>query len=434
MRVGFRWRLPACAIAIALVALLLAAVCMSDKAYATYADTRTPEASAENYPANGGNFQTNGDVLSVSEIPDGVYEIPTVTTSRMCRFFSSKSGADAGGSPSGNPASEKSLLVVEGGAATAVFYISSAYSRLYMGTAEEAASLAEVDDEGIVTESSAYMRSEPESERVYTMAVAALNSPITFASYNGGRSVESGTWMTRQVIFQTSDEILAAIEQASNPDPVPSDPGGDPGDDPGADTPSDQGGNDPADDNSGVDEPGDSGGQQGSVDGEDEDPNEDAGDYSLPESTAPSGDSDEPDGSGNRNPGSSGSNPDANPDSSSNPDNTGSGASNPGSNSNPDPSDKAGENEDPNGDGEGGGDAANESGAAKKRGVLISPAALEKPDVEVKMEEAELPEEEDGSALSPEAASGMALGGVVLAGVVWRTVSFALARRKPTDL
>ena len=163
-----------------------------------------------------------GDAIRASEIPEGTYQISARTSSRMCVFYDT---AEDAATRSDNK--ELCTLIVSGGSMKATFYMTAAYTHIYMGTGEQAAKLA--DETG--TDDSPYVKGEAHPVKTssgtvnayrYTMAVPTLNSPITFASYDGGSAgIESGKWFNRQVVFSPSNALLDAIAGVTQQEEAP---------------------------------------------------------------------------------------------------------------------------------------------------------------------------------------------------------------------
>lgn len=179
--------------------------------------------AADSYPASQ-DLGSYGEALSGSEIPDGSYVVGARTTSRMCLMYTNYDDAAA------RSASNRELAViqVQDGTITVAFYLSSAYTRLYFGTQEEAAALSDGEDD------SAYLAGDPVEgyePHLFAFTIPALNSPMTIATYSGGdQGWEKGRWYTRQVVFTASDSVYDAIANASAdpnpPDQEPQDPPG----------------------------------------------------------------------------------------------------------------------------------------------------------------------------------------------------------------
>lgn len=156
-------------------------------ALATYAEV------TDSYPASQ-EVSANGTVLTAAQIPDGSYSITASTSSYMCVI-------------------SDCTLVVEGGSMSATFTMSRAYTRLYLGTAQEAA--AQTNAAG--TDDSAYYAGAPAEgyvPHVYTLPVSALNAELTLATYAGG----TGTckWFTRTVVFNSSAQVEEAVQAGTS--------------------------------------------------------------------------------------------------------------------------------------------------------------------------------------------------------------------------
>lgn len=192
---------PASVLAVALlVAVLMGAA--PRIAFAYYNQVNT-EGSAQQ------EIGTYGDLMTADQIPDGTYSITARTSSHMCVLYANQADA-ADRKPEGK---ETATIEVKNGVIRAQFYLSAAYSRMYLGTAEEAAALTNVDG----TDDSAYLAGTPADgykPHLYTLEIPALNYEFTMATFNGGNGVEKGEWFTRTVVFKPSAEVNAAIEKA----------------------------------------------------------------------------------------------------------------------------------------------------------------------------------------------------------------------------
>ena len=193
----------ACGMLCAFLVALCFALAAPQEALASYA-TVTDE-----YPA-AQDLGSYGDIIYPSDIPDGTYSVNARTTSRMCILYENNGDAEA------SVNKERCFIQVRGGQMIAAFYISRAYTRLYMGTAEEAASLTNADG----TDDSAYLVGEPADGYVphrFVIAIPALNYPIIISTFAGGNyPLESpqAKWLTRQVVFSPGPDLLQAIENA----------------------------------------------------------------------------------------------------------------------------------------------------------------------------------------------------------------------------
>lgn len=161
------------------------------KAYAYFNDV------AEKYSATQ-KISTSGSPLTGADIPEGTYNITAQSSSYMCKLSNVK-------------------LTSVGGQLWVTFNISTAYSALYLGSAEEAAK--HTNDEG--TDYSAYYvsgRIDTREDRKFNLPIPALNQNVTIATYNGGsKGLEEGAWYTRMVVFESSSEVTSAIDAAKNP-------------------------------------------------------------------------------------------------------------------------------------------------------------------------------------------------------------------------
>ncbi len=141
-----------------------------------------------------------------SQLPDGTYKVGARGTSRMCILYTNPEDAEA------RDSKEQAIINVSNGNITALFYISKAYTHLYMGTQEQAAAATNADG----TDASAYIAGDPDEDYVphlFIISIPALNEPITISTYSGGdHGIEQGKWYTRQFVFtMTDDELQAAI-------------------------------------------------------------------------------------------------------------------------------------------------------------------------------------------------------------------------------
>lgn len=197
--------------ALCLLALMGVVSAVPSPAYATFAD------AAQSFPAMQ-DLGTFDDPIYGDQIPDGTYQVTARTSSSMCIFYTDPAHAEA------RDSKEQAIISVENGNITAIFYISKAYNYLYMGTQEEAA--AATNAEG--TDASAYIAGDPPEGYVphlFTMAVPALNVPITFSSFSGGdKGIERGVWYTREVVFGMSASELEAIVANAAGEPVEPEP------------------------------------------------------------------------------------------------------------------------------------------------------------------------------------------------------------------
>ena len=198
-----------------------------------------------------------GDIVYPADIPEGqVFRVEARTTSRMCILYENASDC------ANRTNKEQCLIQRQGDTILAVFYLSQAYTHIYLGTGEEAAALTNEDG----TDDSAYIAGEPSTGYVphlFNLPIAALNYPITMATYSGGSNGRE-LWYTRQVVFKPSGELMSAINGGSDSSKAPSEEAEEPGQTDGAEQ-SDDG------DQSNVSE--DSGNQDGSetTDGQEQD-------------------------------------------------------------------------------------------------------------------------------------------------------------------
>ena len=185
-------RLP-CRVAIACV-LAFACACLVPvfvfgRAYAYFNDV------TDSYPALQ-EIPISGDVLTGADIPEGMYSITATSSSYMCKFTNV-------------------TLTSVGGELWATFTISKAYNALFFGTAEEAAACTNEDG----TDYSAYYVTEPLEgyvARQFSLPIPALNYEITIATFSGGnKGIDKGLWYTRTVVFNSSDDVMRAIDEAN---------------------------------------------------------------------------------------------------------------------------------------------------------------------------------------------------------------------------
>ena len=178
--------------------MLSAVIVFPGMAHATFRDV------ADSFPAaqDLGEYQAP---ITGDKIPDGTYQIGARTTSRMCIMYTNPADAEA------RDSKEQAVLSVSGGSMTVLFYISKAYTHLYMGTQEEA--VAATNAEG--TDASAYIAGDPDEGYVphlFAISVPALNSPMTISTFSGGdHGIEEGRWYTRQVVFTMTEAELQSI-------------------------------------------------------------------------------------------------------------------------------------------------------------------------------------------------------------------------------
>ncbi|HAM15652.1 MAG TPA: hypothetical protein DCP91_07320 [Eggerthellaceae bacterium] len=192
------------------LALACAMLASPSRAYARY------NQYADSLPAMQ-DLGTYGKPIYGNQLPDGNYSVVGRTSSRMCIMYLNPNDAEA------RDSKEQAILMVKNGQMTAVFYLSSAYTHLYMGTMEEAAEHTNADG----TNASAYIAGDPDSGYVphlFAIPVDALNTPFTMSTYSGGdKGVEKGKWYTRQAVFimtdaQLQEAIAAAQQQGSGDD------------------------------------------------------------------------------------------------------------------------------------------------------------------------------------------------------------------------
>ena len=242
----------------------------SQQAHAAFNDV------ADSFPA-AQELGSYGSIITGSDLPDGTYQVGARTTSRMCILYTDPANAEA------RDSKEQAIVIAEGGELTAVFYISKAYTHLYLGTQEEAA--AQTNEDG--TDASAYIAGDPDEGYVphmFTLPISALNDPITVSTYSGGdKGLEKGKWYTREVVFKMTDAELEAAIAAANPDSEPesesSSSAAEEEEDADDDGSADSGGEDEQDGDDGEDEEGvEGGGDEGSGDDDDDTDDTDDGD------------------------------------------------------------------------------------------------------------------------------------------------------------
>ncbi len=189
MMTRFAYSATRCLIGLALA--LCAAVLVPNTAHAWFNDV------TDSYPASQ-EVTTGGDVLTAADIPEGQYGISASSSSYMCKITNV-------------------TLTSVGGELWVTFNLSKAYNALYPGSAEEAA--AATNSEG--TDASNYYITEPFEgyvDRQFSILIDALNQPMPLATYSGGsKGLEDGLWYSRTVSFNSSSEVMAAVEAAKNP-------------------------------------------------------------------------------------------------------------------------------------------------------------------------------------------------------------------------
>lgn len=366
--------------------LIAACLMLPAQALANYGDPAT------SYPASQG-LGTYGAVITGAEIPDGIYKVDAVTSSRMCVMYGDTALSE----------SESALIQVSGGTITAAFYMSKAYTRLYMGTAEEAAALA---GEGGVEVEGAYLVGDPAegyTPHAFAITVPALNSEFTMSTYSGGQNPESGKWYTRTVVFKATDEVYGAIEGKT-------DDGGSSGGDPAGDDPA---GSDPAGDNPAGDDP--------------------AGEDPAGDEPSPSGKGDDPAGAddGTKNPGGEGDGADQKPGDDGSKDGAssteqGAPASDPvaeGDSENTAPEEETVDEEEAADE-----DAAASAPAPKKRGVLMAPSMVDIIEVQKNAAQAADTEEKEAGLSQAQVIALVAMG-LFGGGAAWSAGVYLRARR-----
>lgn len=210
----------------------------------------------DSYPASQ-EIPISGETWTGADVPEGNYSVTIGTSSYMCKM------TDA-------------TLTSVGGELWITFTMSKAYNALYLGTAEEAASLS--SEEG--DDYSPYITVDPIEgyvARVYSLPIPALNYEITLATFSGGNNgTKKGLWYTRAFVVNSSDEIEEAIAGGGGEEDPP-----DGGEEPsGGDEPADDPSDEPADDGSddGSDNNGDTGDDEPSSEGDDSDGSEETDD------------------------------------------------------------------------------------------------------------------------------------------------------------
>ena len=188
---------------VVLVVLLSLCFAATTRAYAKYSDASSQypadrdlsETAAEGLAAAGETIY--GGALSASDIVSGTYVVPAYTSSRMCNFYASREDATAKRNPN------HALISVSGGVITATFYLSGAYTAVYFGSAEQAASIAPA---GGMTPAGAYITDGSLDYNTghgpFTVTLSTLNTEFIFSVFNGGtKGVESALWYTRSGSF-----------------------------------------------------------------------------------------------------------------------------------------------------------------------------------------------------------------------------------------
>ena len=196
-------RVMIAAAALAAVALMLL---VPLRAQATYADIDSDNPARQ-------DLKIWGDVLYASDIPEGTYTVPVSTSSYMCLMSNPSTGAR-----------NECQITVSGGAIWATFTLSNAYNAIYMGTAEEAASLTNEDG----TDGSEYLFGTPVGEdyvpHTFTVQVPYLGKAFAMATFNGAsttRPFSARQWYSREVAVIAGKEVTDAVENGGEePDPV----------------------------------------------------------------------------------------------------------------------------------------------------------------------------------------------------------------------
>ena len=159
---------------------------------------------ADSYPAAQDLGSLDAPIYG-NQLPDGAYQVVARTSSRMCIMYTDPTNAEARASK------EQAIVVASGGSLTAVFYVSKAYTHLYLGTQEEAA--AATNEDG--TDASAYIAGNPDDGYVphyFELPISALNEPMTISTYSGGdKGLDKGKWYTREVVFAMTEAELQDI-------------------------------------------------------------------------------------------------------------------------------------------------------------------------------------------------------------------------------
>lgn len=185
---------------------LLATALFPMQAHATYADV-TPDYQASQ------ELGVLDAPIAASSIPDGVYDVPAKSSSAMCILSNPFTGS-----------SNSCRITVAGGSMVATFTLSGAYTAVYRGTAEMAASLSV--DGGVTDE---YIIGDPASgytPHEYSIYITALNEPFDMATFNGGtKSFEEAVWYSRTVVIKSNDAVDEALGEAESPDVGDDDPG-----------------------------------------------------------------------------------------------------------------------------------------------------------------------------------------------------------------
>ena len=194
-------RVPHALAALALCTLCMLAFCAAPPA----AHARFNEASTD-YPASQ-DLGEVGDIIYPQDIPEGqVFRVEARTTSRMCIMYESADDC------ANRTNQEQCLIKREGNTLLVVFYLSQAYTHIFMGTADEAVKWTNADG----TDATNYIVGNPDAGYVphyFSMSIPALNYIMDMSTYSGGSNGRE-LWYTRQVVFKPTRELLDAIEAA----------------------------------------------------------------------------------------------------------------------------------------------------------------------------------------------------------------------------
>lgn len=204
------------ALIVAVLLMLLCASLVAPSAAEAYFNQVDDKNSAQQ------DIGSYGDPIPAEDIPDGEYLVNARTTSRMCVFYSTAEDA-----ATRSDQKEQCVISVNDGKIIATFFMTSAYTHLFMGSAQQAAALTDAtgtDDAAYVKGMPCYVEKSGESSPSpsafrYSMELSALNNPVSFAAFNGGSSgVEGGKWFDRRVVIAPTSELLSAIGGANSGD------------------------------------------------------------------------------------------------------------------------------------------------------------------------------------------------------------------------
>lgn len=174
--------------------LLAASLVVPLSAHATYADVADSYGTVE-------ELTPKTDAIYADEIPDGTYRDVTVrTSSSFCKVTNC-------------------TLKKEDGMLVAAFTLTTTYTAIYMGTAEEAAAATDAagDDDSAYTLAKEVTIGGTKLHQ-FTIALPAVSDPFYLATFNGGsKSHEKACWYDRSFIFDASDSIIMAVQSGTAP-------------------------------------------------------------------------------------------------------------------------------------------------------------------------------------------------------------------------